>query len=236
MDAKTIFLQALEKYRTCKSYADEGQVLTTSTDEKRFPPQSISFKTYFVRPSYFRFFWNDGYGDGNSVWCDGKTSHLYFLGKSEEQEHLSAAIAGATGVSSGSAHTIPRLLMPDLLAGRSLMDVTSIDLVKEHMAGDDELLHLRGMWNTQQQDVWLNRNKMEIVRLEYTRHIEPARISPREFEIFKRKFSPEQVADLVKIQSSLKDYDIKVTCNYTTVAFDPKIPLEMFDYKPPIKS
>ncbi len=232
MDAKSIFDHMLDKYKNCKSYKDEGLVITTSTDEAKQPPQSISFKTFFVRPSYFRFYWDDGYGDGNSVWCDGKKSHLYFLGKSEEQEHLSAAIAGATGVSSGSAHTIPRLLMPDLVAGRSLAEFTSIELVKEVLSKDGELIHLKGIWKTQKQDIWLDRIKMNIVRLEYTRHIQPTTISPRELEMFKGKFTPEQVADLVKIQSNMKDYDTKVTCTYSNVAFDQSIPLEMFDYKP----
>lgn len=235
MDAKTLFVHVLDKYKTCKSYKDEGYVVTKSTDETKQAPQEIKFKTFFVRPTYFRFFWEDGYGDGNTVWCDGKKSHLYFLGKMDEQEHLSAAIAGATGVSSGSAHTIPRLLMPDLLAGRSLADFTSIELVKEQLSDNGELIHLQGIWNAQKQDVWIDRIKMDIVRLEYTRHIKPVTISPRELEIFKAKFTPEQVADLVKIQSSMKDYDVKVTCNYEKVDFDQPIPSEMFDYRPAVK-
>lgn len=236
MDAKSLFVHVLDKYKTCKSYKDEGKVITTSTDESKQPPQEISFKTFFVRPMYFRFFWEDGYGDGNTVWCDGKKSHLYFLGKMDDQEHLSAAIAGATGVSSGSAHTIPRLLMPDQIAGRSLSEFSSIELVKEVLAAEGELVHLRGVWGTQKQDIWLDRSKMDIVRLEYTRHIQPVTISPRELAMFKAKFTPDQVADLVKIQSQMKDYDVKVTCNYTKVDFDQAIPLEMFDYKPTPKS
>ena len=232
MDAKTLFMHVLDKYKTCKSYKDEGTVVTTSTDESKAPPQEISFKTFFVRPSYFRFYWIDGYGDENTVWCDGKKSHLYFLGKMDEQEHLSAAIAGATGVSSGAAHTIPRLLMPDLLAGRSLTEFTSIALVKEVMSNDVELIHLKGLWKTQIQDVWIDRINMDIARLQYVRHVQPVTISPREIAIFKSKFSADQLADLVKIQSSMKDYEIKVTCNYANIAFDQQIPLEMFDYKP----
>ncbi|MBS2000808.1 MAG: hypothetical protein U0103_11170 [Candidatus Obscuribacterales bacterium] len=236
MDAKSLFVHVLDKYRTCKSYSDEGEVITTSSDEKKQPPQQIAFKTFFVRPNYFRFFWQDGYGDGNTVWCDGKKSHLYFLGKMDEQEHLSAAIAGATGVSSGSAHTIPRILMPDQIAGRSLSDFSSIELVKEQLRNDGELIHLRGLWGTQKQDIWLNRSNMTIVRLEYTRHIQPVTISPHELQLFKAKFSPEQVAELVKIQSQMKDYDVKVTCVYNKVEFDQNIPLEMFEFKPSSRS
>jgi hypothetical protein len=237
VDAKSLFVHVLDKYKTCKTYQDEGEVITTSSDESKQPPQQITFKTFFVRPMYFRFFWQDAYGDdGNSVWCDGKKSHLYFLGKMDEQEHLSAAIAGATGVSSGSAHTIPRILMPDQIAGRSLAEFSSIELVKEQLGGTGELIHLRGVWGAQKQDIWLDRSKMDIVRLEYVRHIQPVTISPRELQMFKAKFTPEQVADLVKIQSQMKDYDVKVTCNYTKIQFDQAIPLEIFDYKPAPKS
>jgi hypothetical protein len=236
LDAKTLFNHVLDKYKICKSYKDEGIVITTSTDESKQPPQEISFKTFFVRPNYFRFYWEDGYGTGNTVWFDGKNAHLYFLGKLDDPEHLSAAIAGATGVSSGSAHTIPRLLMPDQVAGHSLAEFTSIELVKEVLSKDGELIHLKGLWRTQKQDIWLDRAKMSIVRLEYTRHIEPVTISPRELEIFKSKFSTDQVADLVKIQSKMKDYDVKVTCKYSNIAFDEPIPLEMFDYKPTPKA
>ncbi len=234
MDAKSIFDHMLNKYKNCKSYKDEGQVITTySTESKQHPPQQITFKTFFVRPSYFRFYWQDGYSDGNTVWCDGKKCHTYFLGKWEEQEHMSAAIAGATGVSSGSAHTIPRLLMPDQVAGRSLAEFTSIELVKEVLSKDAELIHLKGTWKTQKQDIWLDRIKMYIARLEYNRHIQPTTISSRELEMFKGKFTPEQLAEIVKIQSNMKDYDTKVVCTYSNVVFDEAIPLEMFDYKPP---
>ncbi len=130
----------------------------------------------------------------------------------------------------------PRLLMPDQIAGRSLAEFSSIELVKEVLGADGELIHLKGLWGTQKQDIWLDRSKMEIVRLEYTRHIQPVTISPRELAIFKAKFTPDQVADLVKIQSQMKDYDIKVTCNYTKIDFNQNIPLEMFDYKPTLKS
>ena len=42
-----------------------------------------------------------------------------------DHESLDFALIGATGVSVGSAHTIPRLLMPDTVNGRKLIQSQS---------------------------------------------------------------------------------------------------------------
>jgi hypothetical protein len=103
---------------------DTGCVLTNyqrskhpAVDWKNKKP----FKTAFVRPDRFRFEFSDSFpnstkyhryiiaatGSDVSTWWDIRPGV-------ERAESLSMAIAGATGVSSGSAYEIPTLLMRDL--------------------------------------------------------------------------------------------------------------------------
>src|SRR5207249_3404224 len=56
--------------------------------------------------------WRNTAGDPHIWWTVRR--------RTESRSSMDLAIAGATGVSSGSAHTIPRLLMPDEVSGFSL--------------------------------------------------------------------------------------------------------------------
>ena len=52
------------------------------------------------------------------------------------QPNLMMAIAGATGVSSGSAITIPSLLMPDVIGSKDIASLTDLELSgEEQLAG-----------------------------------------------------------------------------------------------------
>jgi hypothetical protein len=130
-----ILARMVDVYAHCASYRDSGCV------EKRFltiegEPDFVSrrpFSTAFVRPDRFRFEFTSQkdyraeperyivYARQEEVWT------WWNVTPGEERiESLGLALAGATGVSGGSAHTIPVLLMPDRIEGRKLTELAEL--------------------------------------------------------------------------------------------------------------
>jgi hypothetical protein len=111
-DATEIMEQLAKKYAGCQTYSDSGYVFKWGEGDEKGDEPELTFKTFFARPSKFRFEWQEG-DNFNIIWCDGIQSYsLYHWDKKQEnRESLSRAIAGATGVSSGAAHAVPALLI-----------------------------------------------------------------------------------------------------------------------------
>ena len=122
-------------YASIASYADHGAVhMKLDTGEQL---HSQTFCTLFKRPAFFRFEFSrpHPYEKLRHVVVryvagfDGRAA--YFLTQRpgaapvrEERISLGLAVAGATGISKGSAHTIARLLLPDV-GGLSLLDLVA---------------------------------------------------------------------------------------------------------------
>jgi len=125
-------------YSSCKSYKDEGVVTTIFIgDDGRQRTVKKPFTTAFVRPDRFRFEFQSRHGEGEwnryIVWRDGESVRTWWSIRPgiENKESLSRAIAGATGVSGSSAHTIPRLLLPDEVTGSSLAKLRDLQLLND---------------------------------------------------------------------------------------------------------
>jgi outer membrane lipoprotein-sorting protein len=137
-----------ERYRALKSYQDSGVVQSyRKSGEKELVN---SFKTYFVRAGYqFRFEWEEpetrySQKSWNIVWSDGGVVQTYWnWGELDKDESLSMAVAGATGVSRGAAHTIPELLIAEI-AGFSLSEVERVSLLREEKFDGEDCYVVRG--------------------------------------------------------------------------------------------
>ena len=115
---QSVLNQMYDQYAKAYSYQDTGEVKVSDT-QSGTPRvlQTITFKTYFKRPQYFRFefvvsptsfFKPEKYAVG----FDGKQGYLYSETEGyAKEESLGLAIAGAAGISSGSANTISSLLI-----------------------------------------------------------------------------------------------------------------------------
>ena len=124
------------RYATVRSYQDTGVVLLHWQDKAT--PDEVLFKTYFVRPDRFRFEWITHHPypplrhlkTFHVVWSNDAGSYTYWDKPSikERNSELNMAVAGATGVSSGSAHTVPRLLT-DKITGFALTDLQSLTVI-----------------------------------------------------------------------------------------------------------
>lgn len=161
--ARDVLSAMAKAYAECSSYRDSGTVTTKFIPTSQAATDAmgagrtdhVAFKTAFVRDGAFRFEYADldGWAANRPhiVSSDGTAVRTWWhvQGGTEGESSLSMALAGATGVSRGSAHTVPRLLLSEV-SGWSLTEVveprctgeepvggnTCLKIVAKHPAGD----------------------------------------------------------------------------------------------------
>jgi hypothetical protein len=131
--AQELLREVVARYAAMSSYMDSGVVRQWFKAGEA--PHETQFSTSFKKPAFFRFEFSSPHPFAplrhiitrHVVGSDGKTA--YSLTKEHEatphletEESLSMAVAGATGISVGAAHTIGRLLLPEV-GGVSLLDL-----------------------------------------------------------------------------------------------------------------
>jgi hypothetical protein len=122
---ESVIERVLQRYAGAARYADRGTaLLAIGADEV-----TIDFQTSFERPDRFSFAYkfrsslDDSTREvGHRIESDGPNLRMVGDLRLREPRSLSMAIAALTGVSMGCAHTIPRLLMPEVVGGRGLFD------------------------------------------------------------------------------------------------------------------
>lgn len=118
-------------YAQCSSYEDEGEVTSTFHGPIGRFVRRRPFSTLFVRPYHFRFEFRERRGeeDWNQyvIWTRGGPVNWWWSvsPKGDPPESLRTAIAAAAGVSGGSSHTVPHLLLPEI-SGRRWLDLADL--------------------------------------------------------------------------------------------------------------
>lgn len=166
--------QIIEKmaaqYASVKSYQDVGVVQEVFGSGRIHKVNE--FKTYFVRPDLIRFEWRDAPEESrdsrpNIFWSDGaEIFSLYnFSDGPEKAENISRAVAGATGISRGAAHTIPRLLLTDVI-GFSLTEMHRVTFLSHETFEGEECFVVRGFHPFGFSiDVWISKRDMLIRKI-----------------------------------------------------------------------
>jgi len=167
--AKLTAQQILEKmattYATCNSYRDSGVVTNF------FNPRHIvvkPFRTAFVRPDRFRFEYDDPTPEKRYVvWAKGNDVRTWWYIKpgAGRPPSLQNGIAGATGVSGGSAHTVPALLLPDRIGGRKLTAMTDLKRVPDETLGRTPCFKLEGRFANAPMTLWLEKSTYLVLRI-----------------------------------------------------------------------
>ena len=138
LDAPELLRGALSLYQQMSSYQDDGIVEVTSPKLER--RDKVTFETLFVRPSLFRFKFASPHpypplahiittticgldGLGAYMWSKNYDAPA----RIEDCENISMAVAGATGISSGSAHNIGQLLFAEV-SGTRFADLEQLSL------------------------------------------------------------------------------------------------------------
>lgn len=179
MNPSEIISRVVGAYGQCKSYRDSGTSVTRFVG-KRPSEEQIEFKTVFRRPEAFRFEYraklgdptnpSPGFEDRMIVHRDKSGVHTWWSieGGSESPKSLSLALAGATGVSSGTAHTIPVLLMPLEIGGRSLGTAGDWSLLSEESEGGVPCCRLKRSKDKGTETIWIDKARFLILRLDDT--------------------------------------------------------------------
>jgi hypothetical protein len=120
--AERLLQDTLATYQGLSSYQDEGFVLILGKGQERL--HRTEFETQFLRPSFFHFRFESPHPHAplshvtSTSICgsDGARAYLWTMHydappKVHEYETVVLAVAAATGISSGSAHTIAQLLL-----------------------------------------------------------------------------------------------------------------------------
>ena len=101
---QTIMNRMAQRYANCSSYQDVGVVETTHNEANSARIERMPFKTYFVRPQFFRFEWIDYFPwkDGRTriVWSDGKEAFTYWepdLYEDEVRDEILKTFQGKLG-------------------------------------------------------------------------------------------------------------------------------------------
>lgn len=147
--AQSLLNRMAEKYSHLISYQDEGIVKTTFDEETGGRIEKIPFKTSFKRPNLFRFEWTDylftKLGKKRVIWSNGKESFTYWEpDRYEKEEDLGLAIAGASGVSNGSAHTVSAMLLQDEVRGFTWTDLKDTSVLEETVFEEVPCYHIKG--------------------------------------------------------------------------------------------
>lgn len=160
-------------YATCKSYHDTGVVTNDFGPHSagdHFPRHVVvkPFRTAFVRPDRFRFEYDDPTPEQRYViWASGDEVRTWWHLKPgvEKPASLDEALAGATGVSSGSAHTVPALLLPVQVGGRKLTTLTNLTRLPDEAWDNTPCFKLEGKYANTPMTLWLEKATYLVVRI-----------------------------------------------------------------------
>jgi beta-lactamase regulating signal transducer with metallopeptidase domain len=112
-DAQAIIQKVLVKYAIMKSYSAEGEVISDIDMSNNHQVLKHTFKVKLARPNLYCVEWQQkfhGFNNTGAVWTsDGQEHFLFNAGKKTSRKDRMMALASATGVSGGAAHTIPAL-------------------------------------------------------------------------------------------------------------------------------
>lgn len=132
-EAKTILEKMNNAYHHILTYQDTGVVETTVNKEARGQVTTQPFSILFKRPNWLKFEWTKTAEKSSRsiLWSDGNETHTYWetLNQYRKDISLQMGIAGATGVSGGSANTVPSML----LMGSSLTHLSDLSLVAKEI-------------------------------------------------------------------------------------------------------
>jgi outer membrane lipoprotein-sorting protein len=159
-------------YANCKTYRDSGVVKTVFFQATGKRTVNKPFTTAFVRPDRFRFEYRERKGDDEEnrylIWSNGQYVQTWWDIKPgvTKAASLNMALAAATGVSSGSAHTIPVLLMPKEIGGGRLTGMTDVKRIEDAKFDNVDCFRVEGKNANNPQTLWLDKNTFLVRRID----------------------------------------------------------------------
>ncbi len=166
MTAAEILARVASVYSSCRAYSDEGEV-STKFDIAFSKPMIYRFSTAFVRPAAFRFELRSGVGNKESRYVAWKAGDLekaaWPIGV--RQESIDETLLGLSGVSQGSALTVPALLLPDLFRGKGLFaSLGEITLHGEEKVDGHRAFKIEAALQDDDLKFWVDANQFLILK------------------------------------------------------------------------
>jgi hypothetical protein len=225
-------------YAGCKSYQDSGCVTSVAVSADRQRTRTRAFSTAFARPDRFRFEFRSSH-DGVQwrryiVWAQGADVRTWWDIRSriEQSDSLSTALAGAVGVSGGSAKRVGTLLMPGEVGANWVGLLCDLKRLEDAHLGAAECFRVRGtMVPPRRVTPWVpaewNRFQEGVRRLTGMT-LEAIERGPRTLWIDKATFLLRRMEEPVQFERHQAD---------TTTDYDPRIdvtiPEEQLQFDPP---
>jgi outer membrane lipoprotein-sorting protein len=220
VSAKAIVKRMTARYASLSSYQDEGVAVTTYDEPTGGRIEKLPFKTFFIRPELFRFEWLDYFlakpGRMFVIWSNGKEAFTYWEpDRYEKSDSLALAIAGATGVSRGSAYTVSTMLIPEY-AGFRPTELVGLKLVGEETIDGSPCYHLQGRREKDLNELWIGKQDYLLRKLREERKEEDRTVIQEEFhrrintnhEIAKSAFDFKPPIALQTPKNSSTDVDV----------------------------
>lgn len=185
--AEQIITQTADVYRIAKSYSDSGVATTVLIDKSGKSVDKKPFTTAFVRPDRFRFEYSEKFSIPVefSEWISipqAKPMHYIVWSKGEDvrtkwdikpgiekEFSLSMALAAATGVSGGTAHTIPVLLMPKEIGGWCVTQLHQLNRITDAPFEGVECYRIQGRRKASDSELttlWISKETFLIHRID----------------------------------------------------------------------
>lgn len=167
-----IMSRTAETYSNCQSYRDTGMVTTVYKSQRGAETEVKRFSTAMVRPDQFRFEYTEE-GNPNSryvIWRNGADVRTWWdvTQESERPASLGLALAGATGVSGSSAHTIPALLLPREVGGRMLTDLGNPKRGDDRVIDDHKCFTIEAQFADEPITIWIDQETFLVRRIDGT--------------------------------------------------------------------
>ena len=172
---REILGRAEKVYATCKTYKDSGFVRAVIIPKEGENVVSEKpFTTAFVRPDRLRFEYTEPKPQGHAV------RYLIRMQGPEvlswwgirpgvtREDSLALALAKATGVSGGSAHTVPSLLMPDGQIGARATDLKDPKRVGDDKQDGVDCFRVEGRFGNATRTLWVDKGTSLLRRLDDT--------------------------------------------------------------------
>lgn len=138
MAASDVLARMKSAYESAATYTDTGRVYSLGPDGDE--PQQLCglFSTSFVRASEtFRFTYRDVKGESYVIQAEHGVLTELRVPFAYPLRTLGAAIAGITGITYGSAHSVPRMLMANRVDGRALWSAAKPSVTGRESVRDD---------------------------------------------------------------------------------------------------
>lgn len=169
--ASQIVDQMVAAYSKCHTYMDTGTVTTVFKSADDFFTEVIQFSTVMARPSQFRFeCTDDGVPHSRYVaWRKGAEVRTWWdlTQKAKQEDTLGLALAGATGIT-GSAHTVPALLMPDEVGPLLLTDFVNATRGDDEDLGNHKCFTIETLDTGDTITFWIDQESFLIRRIDET--------------------------------------------------------------------